>query len=99
MDLPLLVFRAEGEPVLLFSPAQGTSQIENQQQAQALVTRLRESLGAAWQEEWLANPLAVVVARQVLPAVLSDDQSSFSIPERFRQEYLTSDPAGQIRGY
>ena len=72
MDVPLLLYRPEEVPHLLFSSAQGTSQEEIQQQAAKLIGRLRDTLGPAWQDHWLEEGLQGV-QRQVLPAMLSDD--------------------------
>lgn len=71
-DAPLLLFRADGQPVILFSPAQQTSNEQDEQQAAGLVGLLRERLGGRWQDEWLAQGLAAV-QRVMLPAALSDD--------------------------
>ena len=71
-DAPLLVYRPGGEPPLLFSPAQRTSAEEDEEQARGLVARLREALGEAWQEAWLAQGLPGV-PRPFLPAALSED--------------------------
>jgi CHAT domain-containing protein/tetratricopeptide (TPR) repeat protein len=72
VDMPLLIFRPDDEPHILFSPAQETSQEENQQQARELIEQLMGSLGSTWQDNWLKDGLQGV-QRQVLPAALSDD--------------------------
>ncbi len=71
-DAPLLIFRAHAQPALLFSPAQQTSNEQDQEHAAGLVNLLRERLGSRWQDEWLAQGLAGA-PRPMLPAVLSDD--------------------------
>ena len=59
-------------PPLLFSPAQRTSAEQDQEQAVGLVGLLRERLGLAWQDDWLARGLPNL-PRAMLPAALSDD--------------------------
>jgi CHAT domain-containing protein len=72
VDLPLLIFRQDDDPHVLFSPAQGTSQEEDQKEASKLVERLKDSLGSTWQDDWLKDGIEGV-QRQFLPAALSDD--------------------------
>ncbi|HFD39924.1 MAG TPA: hypothetical protein ENJ31_08805, partial [Anaerolineae bacterium] len=72
VDAPLLLYRPEAEPPLLFSPAQQTTAEQDREQAAALVDRLRQSLGDAWRDEWLAEGLPGV-PRPLLPLALSDD--------------------------
>ncbi|MDW8064898.1 MAG: CpXC domain-containing protein [Anaerolineae bacterium] len=79
IDAPLLLFfpdvplkLGDWETHLLFSPARGTSQAEDEEHARALLARLREALGPAWRDEWLAQGL-LVVPREMLPLLLSDD--------------------------
>jgi len=62
---------------VLFSPAQRTSQEQDEQHARWLLARLRESVGDDWGEEW--EEQVRLVPREMLPAVLSDD------PEAYRQ--------------
>jgi len=71
-DAPLLFFRPDAELPILYSPAQQTTQDQDEAVARDLVERLRQSLGDAWQDDWLKDGLPGV-QRQVLPAVLSDD--------------------------
>ncbi|BAY84644.1 TPR repeat-containing protein [Calothrix parasitica NIES-267] len=49
VDAPLLLYRPDDTPHLLFSPAQGISQEVKSQ----LVERLRDNLGIEWQDNWL----------------------------------------------
>ena len=49
VDAPLLLYRPDETPHLLFSPAQGISQEVKSQLAQ----RLRDNLGIEWQDSWL----------------------------------------------
>jgi hypothetical protein len=71
IDAPLLLYRPGQEPTLIFSPAQGTDESTGQQDEQELLSKLKESLGPAWQNEWLEQ--AQVVQRSRLPAALSDE--------------------------
>ena len=57
MKAPLLVYRAEQEPPILFSPAQQTIAEKEQEQVAGLLGLLRERLGAERQDEWHAHEL------------------------------------------
>jgi len=70
VDAPLLFFRPGEDPVLLFSPAQGTTQEQDQEQAGGLVGSLRQALGDAWQDAWLEQ--TTVVPRPFLATFLKD---------------------------
>ncbi|MCR4439309.1 MAG: CpXC domain-containing protein [bacterium] len=79
-DAPLLLYLpsplgrgvgGEGGVRVLFSPAEGTSPEQDREQAGGLLARLKESLGAGWQDEWLANGLPAV-PRPLLPTALSE---------------------------
>ncbi|MBN1149042.1 MAG: CHAT domain-containing protein [Anaerolineales bacterium] len=71
VDAPLLIYRPGGDPPLVFSPAQGSSEEEDRQHAQGLLGLLRAALGGDWQAEWEAQVLAA--PRQFLAAALSED--------------------------
>jgi CHAT domain-containing protein/uncharacterized protein YbgA (DUF1722 family) len=75
LDAPLLIFRPTAAPPILFSPAQQTTSEQDQQHAAALIGILRQHLGAAWNDAWLAQGPAVA-PRQMLPAVLADDPAA-----------------------
>jgi hypothetical protein len=77
VDAPLLLYRPSAETPLIFSPAQQTSQEEDQEQAQGLLRLLHERLGPAWQDSWLESLPAL--PRPLLPALLDGD------PEAARQ--------------
>lgn len=72
LDAPLLLYRPGAQPTVLFVPAQHTTSEVDAQQAGELVSLLRERLGDAWNDDWLAEGLPGV-AQEMLPAVLSDD--------------------------
>ncbi|HAJ37425.1 MAG TPA: hypothetical protein DCL15_17280, partial [Chloroflexi bacterium] len=76
VDAPLLLYLpdhnpATGQPPLIFSPAAQTSAEQDQQMAVGLLQELARRLGAAWQNDWLAQ--VVSVQRALLPVALSDD--------------------------
>jgi hypothetical protein len=79
VDAPLLLYLphadpATGQPPLIFSPAQQTSAEQDQEMAGGLLGTLAQRLGAAWQDEWLAQ--VATVQRQLLPVALSDDPAA-----------------------
>ena len=53
-------------------PAPHTTPQPDREHAAGLVTTLTQSMGDAWREEWVAEGLRIV-ARNLLPAALSDD--------------------------
>jgi tetratricopeptide (TPR) repeat protein len=79
VDAPLLLYlpdhnSATGQPPLIFSPAEQTSAEQNQQMAVGLLQELARRLGAAWQDDWLAQVASV--RRELLPVALSDDPAA-----------------------
>ena len=50
---PLLVFHPNQTPPLIFVPRQGTTDLQNQQQANQLLTIQKARLGNAWQNDWI----------------------------------------------
>ncbi|MCX7790365.1 MAG: CpXC domain-containing protein [Chloroflexaceae bacterium] len=84
LDAPLLLFRPDADPPILFSPAQGTTSEQDQQQAAVLVGLLRERLGSAWREAWLAQGLRGV-QREMLPVALAEDLATASHGARNQQ--------------
>jgi CHAT domain-containing protein/predicted TPR repeat methyltransferase len=75
LDAPLLIFRPTAASPILFSPAQQTTSEQDQQHAAALIGILRQRLGAAWNDAWLAQG-PTVVPRQLLPLALADDPAA-----------------------
>lgn len=75
IDAPLLLYRSNANPTVLFSPAQRASDEHNRQQAMALIARLSQSLGADWRDEWIADGIQVV-PQNVLPAVVRDERDA-----------------------
>jgi hypothetical protein len=71
VDAPLLLLRPDATPPLLFSPAQRTTAEEDRRHAAGLVGLLRERMGPAWRDEWLAQGLPAV-PRDLLPLALAE---------------------------
>ncbi|MCB0043998.1 MAG: CHAT domain-containing protein [Caldilineaceae bacterium] len=71
IDAPLLLYRPDNEPRLVFSPAQGTTAEQDREQASGLTGALAQQLGNAWQDAWQEELL--VLSRPLLAAALSDD--------------------------
>ena len=79
LDVPLLIYRPSATPPILFSPAQQTTNEQDQQQAIDLLGMLRKRMGNAWRDEWRAKGVPGV-QRAMLPVALADD------PEAAQQE-------------
>jgi predicted RNA-binding Zn-ribbon protein involved in translation (DUF1610 family) len=69
VDAPLLLYRPDAEPVLLFSPAQAATSQQDQEQAAGLIGGLRERLGDQWRNAWISKGLTGV-PRNLLPTAL-----------------------------
>ena len=82
-DKPLLLYRPDAEPVLLFSPSQGTSREEDEADWARLIAQLKQSLGDQWQDGWLESGLRAIL-RPVLPQVL-EGNLGFNLEEVFQQ--------------
>lgn len=78
-DAPLLLYRPNDDPVLIFIPARETSAEQDQGHAQFLLNHLRNTLGGIWNAQWL-NPLTRV-SHEMSRFVFSDEASSFQIME------------------
>jgi hypothetical protein len=87
VDAPLLLYRPDRDPPLLFSPAQGTTAEQDREQAAGLVGALRGRLGPAWQDEWVAEGLTGM-PREFLPMALSEGPEAAlrQMAERAQQE-------------
>jgi len=94
LDAPLLIYRPGQDPALLFSPAQGTSQEQDREQAGGLLGLLRQQIGdAGWQEAWEENTLSIprpqlaTFLRERPAAAERQAQADFEAHlERLRQE-------------
>jgi len=71
IDAPLLIYRSDHDPVIIFSPAQQTTQQQDQRFAREFISILRRQLGSTWQDTW-ASSLSIL-PRPILAADLSDD--------------------------
>ena len=80
VDAPLLVFRPNDDPAMLFSPVQKNTQEKDEQQVRGLIEQLRRSLGDQWQDAWVANGFPRV-QRPMLSATLSNDSEAAQVPE------------------
>ncbi|EFO82062.1 hypothetical protein OSCT_0061 [Oscillochloris trichoides DG-6] len=69
IDAPLLIFHPNASPPILFSPAQQTTNEQDQQQATGLLGLLREQLGTAWRDAWLAQGVASVPRQRLAAAI------------------------------
>lgn len=93
VDAPLLLYRRDVDPPLLFSPANQTSDEQDHANADQLVGTLRQSLGDAWQDEWVTEGIPGV-PRHLLPALLRGDLDEISqdavagdtVPTEFRRD-------------
>lgn len=92
VNAPVLIYRPDADPPLLFSPAGGGSPEQDEQQAVALLGMFRENMGDRWRDEWLAHGLTGV-ARAALPAVLSDDPATAAAFARASRADDDVDPA------
>ncbi|HRW09648.1 MAG TPA: tetratricopeptide repeat protein [Caldilineaceae bacterium] len=52
-DAPLLAYRPDQQPTLIFVPRWGSDEETQRQDAQQLIAQLQANLGAAWQDRWL----------------------------------------------
>jgi hypothetical protein len=75
VNTPLLIVRPDAKPVLLFSPAKGSTRDQDEEQVEALVGMLRQHLGVAWRDEWLEKGVTGV-PRESLPLILGDDPAA-----------------------
>lgn len=75
VNAPLLVYRPEAVPALVFSPARGGTPAQDEEQAAALLGIFREDVGEDWQDDWLARGLTGV-PREALPVLMGDDPAT-----------------------
>ena len=69
INSPLMLYRPQQTPVLLFSPADGSEHAENRKQISRMCGTLRKNLGDQWDESWFSGGV-IAVLRNHLPAVL-----------------------------
>jgi isopentenyldiphosphate isomerase len=70
VDAPILLYRAEENPILIFSSADGTSQEEDREHVGGLLGHLRQELGESWQDSWATQMASV--PRWLLPVFLTE---------------------------
>jgi CHAT domain-containing protein len=98
LDAPLLIFRPTAEPPILFAPAQQTSTEQDQQHAAELIGILRQHLGAAWNDAWLAQGPAVV-PRPMLLVALTDDPALVQAVNAFLNARTWIDSYRQVQAH
>jgi CHAT domain-containing protein len=86
LDVPLLIYQSDGEPYLLFSPAENTTPEQVQQQVTGLIGKLRQSLGETWQDSWLQSSFGVI-PRFLLSEALDNYKKA---QDKFQQTILQS---------
>ncbi|WP_129630006.1 CHAT domain-containing protein [Candidatus Oscillochloris fontis] len=69
IDAPLLIFQPNATPPILFSPAQHTTNEQDQQQAIELLGLIREQLGTAWHDAWLAQGVSSIPRQRLAAAI------------------------------
>jgi CHAT domain-containing protein/glutaminase len=97
VDAPLLIFQPNGTPSLFFSPAQGTTQEQNQQQAIELIHQLRQRLGTGWQERWLQNGLPAIPRELVGDALDDFGWAAQKLAQTAQSGQTSDDPVNELR--
>jgi hypothetical protein len=59
VDAPLLLYRPGQDPLLVFSPAMGSDDAQNEEHASSLLGLLSEALGPLWHDTWLEQVVVV----------------------------------------
>ncbi len=100
INAPLLLLRPTERPALIYSPAHNADPAEDQEQADGLLAKLRQQMGAAWQEAWLNDTAGV--PRPILATYL--EQGPEAAQQAWRQlqqarleELRQQDPQGYER--
>ena len=96
---PLLLYRPDAEPTLIFSPAPNSGDRE-QRDAGDLLALLRARLGPLWRDEWLAHGLTVLPGPSMAlllrapqsAGVVAADQAA----ESFWQRYSATRSPGDL---
>ncbi len=60
VQVPLLVYRPGDQPVLVYSPVDGATEDVERRDFDELIGQLRQGLGDAWRDEWVAQGVAVL---------------------------------------
>lgn len=77
VDAPLLLFRPDQNPPLLFSPAARTTAEQDRAMAEELLGRLAESLGEGWRAEWVSGMLTL--PRRLLAEALDSGNAAATL--------------------
>ena len=96
VDAPLLIFRPDQTPPLLFAPAARTTAEQDRAMVEELLGRLAESLGDAWRAEWLRGVLTL--PRRLLAEAL-DSEDAAALLDRALADAIppgVGDTLGQI---
>jgi len=72
IDSPLLVYRPGCDPVILFSKSEETTERQDHEIFQSLLTRLERCLGSNWPKNWEENAIPPLPSRTVLPVYLRE---------------------------
>lgn len=89
-DAPLLAYRPEQEPTLIFVPRWGSDEATQRQDAQQLIAILKANLGATWQKHWLDEADTLPPVDDVNQAVVTKhvdevpQQDGLHIPQALR---------------
>lgn len=91
VDAPLLLYRPGQDPLLVFSPALGSDDAQNEEHAGSLLGLLSEALGPLWHDTWLEQ--VVVVPRAGLVRQLAGAARPGTAAANALRALQTRDPA------
>lgn len=95
VDAPLLLYRPGQEPLLLFSPAQGSDDTQNEAHAGNLLGLLSETLGPLWHDTWLDQ--VMVAPRSALASELRGMGQTSTTAANALRALRARDPAAYQR--
>ncbi len=95
VDAPLLLYRPGQDPLLVFSPAQGSHDEQSEEHAGNLLGLLSETLGPLWHDTWLEQ--VVVVPRPELVRQLSGTARPSTAAANALRALQARDPASYQR--
>ena len=73
---PLLVYRPDDDPTLVFSPMAGATQDDESRDANELLGVLRQRLGTDWRQDWLDGGVMVLPRESVGLLLASADRGA-----------------------
>ncbi len=91
VDAPLLLYQPGQDPLLVFSPAQGSDNEQSQEHAANLLGLLSETLGPLWHDTWLGQ--VVVMPRAELVRQLTGTTRSSTAAANALRALQARDPA------